>query len=444
MKKIKLTILFLLATPFLANSNTLLKSNESLIKSDEIVYIESTSIESIIADTYLSFEETKLPLSENQNNRAIGSAGLVWEIQTDTNYNNTFDGVNTNHYYEVPITSTTKLTGRVWNIPTTENFDIALYYRPNSTSSWTLVAFSIHPNATEEQLSFIAQPGLYLFEVADITEASTNSYSFFVSTSANYDSNEADDNFWQAHLQTQYETVTGTLDNNFDKDFITFDVTNNDIISFGISGGDYTAKLYFANGALAYTIQNNQIETLSLPSGSYFWEISSPSFSVNPSTVYTFFQNGRLSNLTLNFTSDQQTGYSLRIDWGQGFFFPIYHEAIVHGIVTDEFGNGIPSTKIRFEIISSVNSMANTISTVTTNLSGEYSVLVKSPVGLAANSYQGAVFIYHYDVHRMNINTVNDNDTLNNIPIITQIDDESETNNSNSFINLNDLANYTY
>lgn len=396
----------------------------------------------LITNLPSNFEEIKYEVSSPVSTRALGDPGPGWNIILNNLYNNTFIPGTTNHYYLFQTTASTKLTARVWNIPAIDNYDIALYFRPDAASVWSRVATSEHPSATEEQLSFVSQPGEYMFEVADIPETSTANYNFIVTTTDNFDANEHDDNFWQARIQTQYETVQGTIDNNFDKDFIQFNVNQTETVTFSIIGGDYTARLYFDNGTEAFLINSNSLARLTLPAGVYFWEISSPSESVNPATTYEFGQRKDINRITLNFASDEQAGYSRRVDWGEGTFFPFRLNATVSGTAMDEFGNPIADTRLLFEVESSINGVQSLAGIATTDSNGNYSIDISSPVGAGEFTRPGGALTYVYDVHRMNISEVNELNQIGNIPTITQIDDVSQINSFGSFINLNDVAYY--
>lgn len=383
--------------------------------------------------------------SEDISTRAFGAQGKAYNVNTNQNYRNAFNSSVSNHYYAFSISSKVKITGRAWNMPLSSNFDIALYQWSTAAKSWKMVAFSQHPRAIEEQLSYVAKPGKYLFEVAMNGNLNTNLYSFNVSTQSTYDSQEADDNYWQARFQRNYKQVKGTLDNNYDKDFIKFFVSKKQERTFSIIGGDYTAELHRANGALAYTLPSKTLATLEIPPGTWYWVISSPSKSVNPGTNYIFSQQDKLDTLKITFKSDSQRTYSQRIDWGSGKHFPIYRKGIIRGLALDKEGNPMVHTKIKIFIKSSLNNEpANLTYFAITNADGKFNQKIKSPLGAGANMREGAKLYYHYDVHRVEISAFDSKGKQRPIPKIIEIDDIGEYTNFNSSIYLNDVSYYTY
>lgn len=308
-----------------------------------------------------------------------------------------------------------------------------------------MVALSQHPRAVEEQLSYVANSGKYLFEVAMNGTLSTNLYSFNISTQSTYDSQEADDNYWQARFQRKYQPVVGTLDNNYDKDFIKFFTSTKQKKSFSIIGGDYIASLHSANGDLAYTLPSKTLAELEIPAGTWYWVISSPSNRVNPNKNYIFNQQGELSKLKITFKSDSQRTYSQRINWGSGTYFPIYKKGIISGTALDDIGNPVAYTKIKIFIESSLNNdAANKTYFVNTNAEGKFSQEIRSPSGVGANIRNGAKFYYHYDVHKVEISTFDSKGKQRPIESIIEIDDLGEYESYNSTIYLNDVSYYTY
>jgi len=373
---------------------------------------------------------------------AIGDPGIVWNIATNTNYNNSFDSQTTNHYYQFEITEPTKITGRAWNLPSTSNLDIALLKQDEVTTVWNYIASSQMPSASEEQLSYIVQPGLYLFEVARISSLDVNPYSFNIVTTATYDTNEPDDNFWQARTQSSFETVSGTLDNNYDKDFIYFTNDSLQTINYSIIGGDYIATLYQANGTVAYTLPSNTLARLNVPAGSYYWAISSPSNSVNGNTTYSFGQQPDIAEITFTLQPENQ-GYTRRVNWGSGVYFALTEMADVWGTAYDVNGNPIADATLEFVIESSVTSDYNYSFYTTTDSNGNYQKTIASPPGLGEHIRYGAALIYHYDVHPMHINFVNLTTDTYSINKIVEIDDVSQVDTYGGTVMLNDVAYYT-
>lgn len=373
---------------------------------------------------------------------AIGDNGSAWNINTNINYNNAFDSTTTNHYYQFEIEQPSKITGRAWNLPSTSNLDIALWHLDTETNLWNLIALSQLGYVSEEQLSAIAEPGSYMFEVARITSLDVNPYNFTITTTnLAVDSNEPNDNFWQSTIMESFSNITATLDNDYDKDYFFFTTANEISINYRLTGGDFTATLYYDNGTPAFTLPNNTLQRITLPAGSYFWSISSPSNDVSSGKSYTFEQLPHIHELT--FTLQTDPTYTRRVDYGRGKHFHIYDDADVWGTAYDANGDPIANATIRFTAKSSVTSASDITTTTTTDSQGNYSFIMYSPSGAAQYTRQGAGLLYHYDLHPVVIQSV---DQINGAYLVTrivEIDDVSQVTSLNGYIILNDVAYYT-
>ena len=125
-------------------------------------------------------------------------------------------------------------------------------------------------------------------------------------------------------------------------------------INYQITGSDYQAELFYSNGTSAYVLNNNVLARLGLPAGTYYWAVSSPSNSYSPSLSYEFASYKDIDNMTFNFQSDEQSGYSQRVNWGSGTYFPFKHNATVSGYAYDTEGNPAKRAPVRFTIKGSV------------------------------------------------------------------------------------------
>ena len=405
---------------------------DSLLENDRVFYQETT----ILPPTQSKSTPQEATIM------GFGDPGTSYSISVNTAYSNAFSGAATNHYYQFSISGIKKLTGRNWNIPAATNLDMALYEWSTSSSQWTLVAFSQVSGATDEQLSYIASSGDYMLEIAMTGAPNTNTYNLSVTTQATYDAQEADDNYWQAQDQTSFHQVIGTLDNNYDKDFIKFTNSQTESVKYSIIGGDYTAELRNSSGALAYTLSANSLVSLSVPAGTWYWVISSPSHSVNPSANYTFNQQTQIERLELRFQSDEQTGYSQRVNWGAGKYSPLHESATIAGQAIDGSGNPVGNTTLKILFKSSINDSFDYTFYTTTDVNGDFSKTISSPTGAGSNTFGGAGLTYAFDVHSIFIYMYDPTGVSTTISSIVQTDDIDTLTTTNSAIKVNDVAYY--
>lgn len=444
---ISVATLLALAPPFGYGEN--LDINATPADETEIISIDAATGGLSVLDMPSGFPSTldMEPIKENSGGFSlfsIGDPGVVWNINPNVNYNNAFDSATTNHYYQFSIAQPMKITGRAWNLPSTSNLDIALWHQPEGATTWDLLTFSQVAYANEEQLSAVAEPGLYMFEVARITSLDVNPYNFNVTTTnLAVDSNEPNDNFWEATILDSYSSITATLDNDYDKDFYFFTTDNPITVHYSIQGGDFTATLYTATGTAIYNLPTNSTQGLNLPAGSYFWSIQSPSHDVSSGKSYTFGQRAAVDELQLNFISDEQTGYSQRVSWGQGYHFVIHEDAQIWGTALDANGDPIAFAQLQIIIESSVSAANNLVFYTTTDANGEYHKIIISPLGRGQYTRSGAALLYHFDLHKMHINYLNINNSGYEVAKIIQIDDDDEATSLNGYIELNDVAYYT-
>ncbi len=441
-------ILFLLSLlgAIEVNAQALHNENESITTLPNKV-IRSVDAENITDAPILFVESLYLPGPEEQGDistYSLSDPGYVWNVDTNQTYSNAFDSSTTNHYYSFTISNSTKVTARNWNIPAASDFDIALYKWSTNTSSWNMVTLSQVIGASEEQLSYIAEPDDYLFEVAMTGAVDTSTYNFTITTQSTYDNQEADDNYWEARVQSNFEQVVGTIDNNYDKDFIQFTNTKTETVNYSIIGGDYTAELKSSNGSPAFTLSSNSLSRLSIPAGTWYWVISSPSHSVNPATNYTFNQQKDFDKLTITFNSDAQTNYSKRVDWGMGKYFPIEKYGTISGVAVDDSGNPVGDTIVKIVVCSSVSLNNDLTFYASTDDNGGFSKTINSPLGKGSNTYMGGALLYYYDIHTVKINVLDAAKQIFSIPSIVEVDDVSRSTSYNSTIKLNDVAYYIY
>ena len=368
----------------------------------------------------------------------VSSAGISLNTTYSATLNNTYNEI----YATFTVTTATKFTSLLKQMSASNsNVDIYLYKAPTGSSSYTLVSQSSMLGASDEQLSEIATPGNYLLDIVAVGSVTGGSIQFGSFTSTGADSNEPDDNFWQAKSRAATFGLGGNLDNSADKDFNVFTLSSSDSINYRVVGGDYQAVLYSSSTlAPIFTLPNNTIGRLSVPAGTYYWAVKSPSSSYSSTAPYTFSAYHNVNNVTFNFGSDE--GITTRVDWGSGLAFAFKTTASITGYAYDS--NNVPArgAALKFTLTGSVGT--STVATTTTDATGFYSVTVSSPSGAGAHMFTGACNYYYYDIHNLTIQSDFGSSAAENVSSIKLIEGSTQTTVTGSQVPLNDVAYYVY
>ncbi len=372
---------------------------------------------------------------------AAASSPPVYSISLNSSYSDVLTTAVPEKWYVFTVSSATKFTTLLQHAaPTNSNIDIELYRMPTGTSSYSFAAGSYYAGASPEQLSEMAVPGSYLLMVRAIGAVSGGGFSFGSFSSTGADSNEPDDNLWQAKVQAPTASTTGNLDTGSDQDFRKITLASADFINYKIVGGNYQAQLFYSSGASALVLPNNTIGRLNLPAGTYYWGIKSPTGTGGSGVPYTLSAYHNINSVTFNFTSDE--GYTGRVNWGAGNYFALRNSAGVSGYAYDSSGAPVPGATLRFTLVGSVGA-GQTVVTATTNASGFYSTTITSPSGAGARTFNGACNKYYYDIHTLKVQR-EFGATVEDLSSITLIDGASQVNQSGSQVLLNDIAYYIY
>ncbi|WP_039913666.1 carboxypeptidase-like regulatory domain-containing protein [Cellvibrio mixtus] len=407
---------------------------------DDFVYVDPNTIIDISPAGKNKTKANNVSASKLNGSITPLSSPPVYSISLNNTYSDSVTTAVPEKWYVFNVTTATKITTLLQHqSATNSNIDIKLYRQPTGTSSYTLVAGSYMGGASAEQLSEIAVPGSYLLMVQSVGTIVGGSYLFGNFSSSGADANEPDDNFWQAKVMSStLGLISGNLDTGTDKDFHRITLSAADTISYRITGGDYHAELFYANGTSAFVLPNNTFANLTLPAGTYYWAIKSPTNTANASVPYKFSSSRALNRITFNFGSDE--GYTARVDYGQGNFFAFKSIATLSGYAYDANNAPVAGAVIEFRIIGSISGL-NSSAFATTDAAGYYTVGLPSPSGAGARTFNGACLIYNYDVHSLEIRNNNGNNNINTIRVI---ESTGQFDISNSQMFLNDIAYYTY
>ena len=324
-----------------------------------------------------------------------------------------FDSLDSNtleKWYVFSITSTTKITSLMQQIPASQNYNLSLFGMPTGETAFRYFGESSLPGSANEQLSAITTPGTYIMVVQAIGSATSDQYLIGSIVSDSYDQNEPNDSIWQAKQVPWDQDQTGTLDNLIDADFTRITLTEPTEVTYKITGGDYQAQLMYVDGNHAFTLENNKEISLTLPAQSFYWRVYSPSGNVDPALTYAFTAKKavpRVDKLVFNNKSDSHD-VNNKFDWGHGSLFGLKHETLATGYAYDANGDPIEGVKLNFLLKGSVNSNSFSLHTVTTDNRGWYYINLESPLGASRYFYQESHLCSYFDLHELVISDARD------------------------------------
>lgn len=234
---------------------------------------------------------------------AAASSPPVYSISLNSSYSDALTTAVPEKWYVFTVSSATKFTTLLQHSASTNsNIDIELYRMPTGATSYSFAAGSYYAGASPEQLSEMAVPGSYLIMVRAIGSVSGGGFSFGNFSSTGADTNEPDDNLWQAKVQAPTANTTGNLDTGSDQDYRKVTLASADFINYKIVGGNYQAQLFYSNGSSALVLPNNTIGRLNLPAGTYYWGIKSPTGTGGSGVPYTLSAYHNINSVTFSFT----------------------------------------------------------------------------------------------------------------------------------------------
>jgi len=406
------------------------------------LYIDADSAIAIDVSQNISKAGSPVIVIPNQTKTASSFALLSTPPEYDINLNNTYSDTLTTaspeSYYLFTITAATKFTALLnHQSSTNSNIDIRLYKENPLTMLYESVSGSFYAGSSNEQLSEMATPGNYLLAAYAVGPITGGSILIRIQTSTGADSNEPDDNFWQAKPLAANVGFSGNLDWENDVDFHTFTLSSATTINYSLTGGNnYEARLYWSTGALAFTLPSDVIAPLTLPAGTYYWAISSPTGAGTPSAPYTFSAYRDIASIVVDYDSDEG---NYRRNWGAGNYFALSNLASFTGYAYDADGQPAAGAYIRLTNEGSVVGL-QTSATVKTDSAGYFSVAISSPSGAGAHSFTGACLRYYYDVHTVKIQRYYGGSIVENIGLIAINEGSSQILIYNSQVLLNDVA----
>ncbi len=307
-----------------------LKSNSNYVFAEDNQTTTGSSVTT--TDTSATITEENY-INDNPNNAYIIDAGNV--------YSDTITSQGAQRWYAFSNSSIQKLT-IIMQAPNSSNIDYNLFlFKYNEqTNDLDLVADSLYPGSANEQLSTIGQDGVYFIGVNSVTGFdSNNPFVFEVIPSAQYDSNEPDDDIFQAKpCDSSSVSIEGTIDNDYDQDWSTFTTTDASVVYAGLSNvsssNSYKADIIdVVNNQLQLigTVGTNSTANFVLPSGTHYIRIRTENgydaqqkykFDVKPYDLSTILGHSPDFNYILYKDSNNNlylNGKSVNVDWTREF-----------------------------------------------------------------------------------------------------------------------------
>lgn len=243
---------------------------EEISEKDSVKVEESMSLKETqeVEETInLSDDIAMYANNHNPNSALLIGAADYNKFLTDT------AGSDENWYY-VKMAKNKKLSVYMEQ-PETGDYDIYLYKLNGTTLS--LVAGSEFTGSSKEQLSYITTEGSYYIRVVPYTAPTVEStYRFAVVYSEQYDTSEPDDNLWQAKPYTNTVSMSATIDNPLDEDWVQLTIEEGSSYDIGLNfvpdQCQYTAAIYGADLSYIDSVGSTGFatKTLTLNQGIYY------------------------------------------------------------------------------------------------------------------------------------------------------------------------------
>lgn len=219
----------------------------------------------------------------------------AYTIAYDTLYSDAIGAPGDQRWYNFELTAQKKLT--VYMSPvadTTIDNDLQLYKLDTATYMLNLVSESKNYAGIYEQLSYVAEPGIYYVCVAAYQCSAANQFSFFVRQTDTWDTSEADDSLALAKEQPIGKIIRRTLDNSVDEDCTILLVPTAGTYHIKLmdvpANCNYQLQVLSANQMPLATIsKNTQVNLSGFSAGGYFLKVLAPDGVVDPAANYTVF-----------------------------------------------------------------------------------------------------------------------------------------------------------
>ncbi|RKH69508.1 carboxypeptidase regulatory-like domain-containing protein [Corallococcus interemptor] len=334
--------------------------------------------------------------------------GTAQYLDLNTQWSDTLDAQNAQGWYYVYVPANGKVTAFLQTVGNTSiDYDLYLYKFNPVDGTLTPQAQSFYAPAHYEQVSTTAAAGDYYFVMVHAYQGAdpVNPYTLAVMYSNTPDSDEPDDNPWQARSLSTAVSVTRTLDNAFDEDWRVLTVAQQNTFAFSLNTaatGTYQVQIFSnPHGTPAATVSKNTQSNYQLPAGTWYVRVLSLD-TVTPGTPYTLRIGAAASAITLT-SVDTNGGYGGYLDYGAGNAWRVYRTATVNGRVVDKFGNGVPNAPVTVVVYTPSTYQSQSQASGVSGADGFFSVYVNLPAAAGRYSYDNWVSMHYFDLASVSI-----------------------------------------
>ncbi len=314
-------------------------------------------------------------------------------------------------WYAISITAPGKVTAflQVPNVPGL-NYDLQLYRLDSDANRLIQVVNSSFGPQINEQVSKIAEPGLYYAAVKSAAGFdSSNPFRISFSVSASYEGSEADDSPWQAYPMTPQTAsatwIFGNFDNARDIDWLRLDLDHDiglalSYIARNSSPADHMLEIYDDQFVKKYTIAPGQSTNTRLNQGTYYLKLSSPTQKIVSYSLGFQEVNPPVDRVAtrINITDiSTKPGYGGYINYGQGLKWRVKDTMSIKGNALDSTGVGVPNTEVNVEVRFILNSTVVT-RTATTDAQGFFIISMAIPTAIGQYLYDNSISYHYYDI----------------------------------------------
>ncbi|WP_139488518.1 peptidase [Brevibacillus dissolubilis] len=285
---------------------------------------------------------------------------------------------------------------------TTVDYDLHMFKYNETTGALEEQVSSVYLAGQNENLSKIATPGYYFIAVNSASGFdAANPFAFIVKHSSQYDAAEPDDNAYYAKAKSDKFSVSQTIDNDFDEDWIKYNVTTatNFAVQLTNNGsGAYRTDILDTNLNVLATLNQNTRYNIGFPQGTFFIRVISTT-SVSPTQVYTLSsaQTTVPSQISVSRISSDG-GVEGYINYGYGSMWRIYRNITVTGQAKTASGTPAYNAPVTIRIIARLNNTVH-LGTAITDSYGNFSIPISNITPARGDySFYASASTHYYDI----------------------------------------------
>lgn len=280
------------------------------------------------------------------------------------------------------------------------DYDVYIYQYNDEEGSITLVSGSENEDTADEHFAMMTDAGVYFIMVNGYSGYdAVNSFQLGIGHSSTYDAAEIDDTYATAKTASIPFSITGTIDNAYDHDYVKITVTEAGAVSFtltnnGSTSNSYRMDVYNAVGTnLGYLPQGYE-GTIALNPGNYFLRTRATEYGGDGESTYTLTGSFKSSASRVTVT---KAGDAF-IDYGHGKYWRIINSAnVVTGTAYDANGNPAANANIEIQVDIVKGNETRSVSG-TTDSNGNFSIRLNIGDGSGEYMYDSGVSYHYYDV----------------------------------------------